>query len=223
MTASTKGVYITLLLLMYEAEAPLAQNWDTLARRCGCTKSAFKKAIEALEDDKKITLTDEGIWSPKCDKHIQFRRDRRKSAKAAAKKRWEKSEQKQGEADATASLAQCQPEPEPNIEKEDTNVSSKKKRGSRLSDDWVLPRDWGEWALSQGWSEVAIRNEADLFRDYWISAPGQKGVKLDWFATWRNWLRNSKHPKIQTITGGRNDERGTDPALSNIARLAGIG
>jgi hypothetical protein len=31
---------------------------------------------------------------------------------------------------------------------------------------------------------------ADGFRDYWIAQPGAKGVKLDWDATWRNWVRN---------------------------------
>jgi hypothetical protein len=28
------------------------------------------------------------------------------------------------------------------------------------------------------------------FRDYWLAQPGQKGVKADWDATFRNWLRN---------------------------------
>ncbi|MGR9087307.1 MAG: hypothetical protein ACU841_09570 [Gammaproteobacteria bacterium] len=28
------------------------------------------------------------------------------------------------------------------------------------------------------------------FRDYWIAQPGAKGRKLDWQATWRNWVRS---------------------------------
>lgn len=113
MTAASKGVYITLLCQMYEREAPLTQEWDTLARRCGCTLPAFKKAVEALVDDGKLTVTGAGIWSPKCDKHITLRRERQKSAKAAAKTRWEKTQQKQGKDDAGAYDPQCQPEPEP--------------------------------------------------------------------------------------------------------------
>lgn len=35
-----------------------------------------------------------------------------------------------------------------------------------------------------------IEEEADQFRDYWIAQPGGKGVKLDWLATWRNWIRS---------------------------------
>ena len=33
--------------------------------------------------------------------------------------------------------------------------------------------------------------EADKFRDYWLSVSGSKGVKLDWQATWRNWVRKA--------------------------------
>jgi uncharacterized protein YdaU (DUF1376 family) len=95
-------------------------------------------------------------------------------------------------------------EPEPEREKRDTKVSPKKERGSRLSDDWVLPKEWGEWAVAQGWSETAIRLEADKFRDFWISKAGKDAVKLDWLATWRNWVRNSKTPKV--ITGGKHDK-----------------
>lgn len=31
----------------------------------------------------------------------------------------------------------------------------------------------------------------DNFTDYWRAVPGAKGVKLDWQATFRNWLRNT--------------------------------
>lgn len=200
MTASTKGVYITLLCLMYESEAPLGQSWDLLARRCGCTMPAFKRAILDLQDEQKVTVSDAGIWSDKCDKHIARRRERRSSAKAAAEKRWEKSEQKQGKADANAMPAQCQPEPEPDI-KETPKGVSKKKRGTRLPEDWRLPRPWDEWAQAEGFSADTIRSEADKFKDYWISTPGQKGVKLNWQATWRNWMRNSDGKRTHKPAG----------------------
>ena len=34
--------------------------------------------------------------------------------------------------------------------------------------------------------------EADKFRDHWLSVSGSRGVKADWLATWRNWLRKSE-------------------------------
>jgi|SRR6516164_437573 len=64
-------------------------------------------------------------------------------------------------------------------------------RGSRLSSDWQLPRPFGNWALNEGYTEDVIRKEAEKFRDYWVAKSGRDARKVDWFATWRNWLRNS--------------------------------
>lgn len=32
-------------------------------------------------------------------------------------------------------------------------------------------------------------NAHRMFLDHWAAAPGQRGTKLDWAATWRNWMR----------------------------------
>jgi len=96
---------------------------------------------------------------------------------------------------------------------EDTSVSSKKKRGSRLRDDWLLPRDWGEWAVEQGMDPDAVRAEADRFRDYWIAKAGREASKLDWQATWRNWIRSSIE---------RNPRKAQSNAVSDAKRIADI-
>lgn len=70
-----------------------------------------------------------------------------------------------------------------------STASKAKKKGTRLDDNWQLPKPWGEWAIEEGFSEFQIRRQAETFKDYWIAQPGQKGVKRDWFATWRNWMR----------------------------------
>jgi len=88
---------------------------------------------------------------------------------------------------AVAKPKQPEPEPEPYKKKEPNG--SLQKKACRLSEDWVLPKALGEWALEQGMSREDIRREADKFRDYWVSVSGQKGVKRDWSATWRNWIR----------------------------------
>ena len=36
------------------------------------------------------------------------------------------------------------------------------------------------------------RAVTEAFVDYWRGVPGTKGVKLDWPATWRNWLRRER-------------------------------
>lgn len=110
-------------------------------------------------------------------------------------------------------------------------------RGTRLPDDWFLPVEYGQWAVEQGWPESVVRCEAEKFKDHWHGVAGAHGRKANWLATWRNWMRNSKSPKA--INGGRNERPDTnragsqrfrgsetseraDPALEQIARLAGV-
>lgn len=113
MSAATKGVYITLLCLMYESEGPLTQKEDVLARRCGSTPRWFKAAIDDLKHDGKLIEKDGGLWSPTCDKHIEKRRAVKTANANNARMRWEKEQQKQQMSDATAMQSECQPEPEP--------------------------------------------------------------------------------------------------------------
>tara|TARA_R110000737_G_scaffold353128_1_gene402524 strand:+ start:1427 stop:2251 length:825 start_codon:yes stop_codon:yes gene_type:complete len=130
---------------------------------------------------------------------------------------------------AVAKPKQPEPEPEPEPDKElkrDTIVSPKKApdqsfdlvpseqipkpaknaKASRLPDDWALPRDWGDWAVSEGWDASDVRLEAEKFRDFWISKAGKDAAKLNWLATWRNWMRNSRTPKSTSINGGIYDQ-----------------
>jgi len=73
-------------------------------------------------------------------------------------------------------------------------------------------------------TDSGIRNateEESKFRDYWNSQPGQKGVKTDWQATWRNWCRNSKTTAKPTAEPAwRTEQRNrTMEAVPSIAAL----
>lgn len=60
-----------------------------------------------------------------------------------------------------------------------------------------LPAGWQPSADLQAWAALDLprldwRRETENFRDYWLAAPGAKGLKLDWDATWRKWMRKSE-------------------------------
>lgn len=76
----------------------------------------------------------------------------------------------------------------------DEEHSPSRKRGTRLPEDWVLPKAWGEWALANrpGWGPDDVRLCADKFADYWRPKSGKDATKLDWLGTWRNWVRNDR-------------------------------
>ena len=108
---------------------------------------------------------------------------------------------------ATSSPAQCFDKAvQPIQKKRDPSA------GTRLPPDWVLSQALGEWALAEGLTRERIRQEADKFRDYWISKPGAAGRKADWPATWRNWIR--KATTGETGGGGVRSVRGNSLADS---------
>lgn len=69
-----------------------------------------------------------------------------------------------------------------------------KHRASRLPADMELSGDWFEFCKTER-PDLDPQKIFDSFKDHWIAAPGAKGTKLDWFATWRNWVRNQKPQK----------------------------
>jgi hypothetical protein len=92
------------------------------------------------------------------------------------------------------------------------------KRGSRLAQDWVLSKSMGDWATQER-PDLDVRQVAEQFKDYWVAQAGQKGVKLDWDATWRNWVRNTKAVKPNPYDVGRltvPSKNEPDPALEKI-------
>ena len=109
-----------------------------------------------------------------------------------------------------------------NQELETINKDKKNKRGLRLASDFCLTKEWEDFCVEQR-PELNAKKTFEQFKDYWISQAGQKGVKLDWFATWRNWVRNTNAPKfnpadIARVTVPINNQ--PDPALEKIKRDA---
>jgi hypothetical protein len=90
-------------------------------------------------------------------------------------------------------------------------------RGSRLSADWVLPKEWADWAKQER-PDLDLRSVSEQFRDYWSAKAGSGSTKLDWQATWRNWVRNQKQvfkqADIIRTTVPSSSQR--DPALAKL-------
>lgn len=62
-------------------------------------------------------------------------------------------------------------------------------QGCRLPHD-ELPADWRQWALDNR-PDLDPDKVWPIFHDYWASKPGKDGRKVDWLATWRNWMRRT--------------------------------
>src|SRR6185503_3811005 len=67
--------------------------------------------------------------------------------------------------------------------KENTPIGVQKKnpkRGTRLTPEWELEQEWGDWAVSQGMKGEDVLREADKFKDFWIAKTGPNATKADW-------------------------------------------
>lgn len=86
----------------------------------------------------------------------------------------------------------------------------KEPRGTRLQID-ALPDNWSEFCCVER-PDLAPDKTFERFRDFWVAKAGADGRKLDWFATWRNWVRNEKP--------GQQQARASPPRMSLAAQTA---
>jgi DNA-binding PadR family transcriptional regulator len=89
------------------------------------------------------------------------------------------------------------------------NIKTASPNGSRFNPDFELPVEWISFSKTER-PELDPQTLFDQFRDYWIAVPGAKGRKADWFATWRNWVRNQK-------SFGVNHGQPKQPVIDNSA------
>lgn len=72
-------------------------------------------------------------------------------------------------------------------DKKKTSSSSPRTRGTRIPEDFTVSPEMVDWARAKT-PTVDGRRETEKFINYWQAASGQKAVKRDWAATWRNWM-----------------------------------
>ena len=206
--------YLRLLWMYYDSEKPLKPDIKVLSFQIGATPEDTELLLESF-----FILCASGWHQSRCDQEIadyrEFLNKKSNAGKASAERRRNiSSAPVEQPLNSSATTVELTTNHKPLTNK----PIIKQQRGSRLAQDWFLPKPWGEWAQTER-PDLNIRQTADQFRDYWIAQAGQKGVKLDWAATWRNWVRNSKAAKLNPYDIGRLTVPASnepDPALEKI-------
>ena len=210
LSAAETGVYITILCMIYEREAPVDMPRDRLARLCGCTVTNFDRALSGLIDGGKLIIKDGGLWNKRAECELELRSSKRSNAKRSASARWEKPKEKQGEEDANASKPQCETDANQNQNQTiDTGVSiggvapnpRKRRPEIPLPEGWVPSERNIRDAEDRQFSAKEIDHEADRFRNHHHA----KGSRYrDWDAAWRTWLGNArKYAGNRGMAGGQ--------------------
>ena len=183
-----EAVYRRLIDHYYDTEQPIGLDYKAMIRRL---------RLENYEDEV-ITILNEFFvdtgsgWSNKhCDQKIKAYKNQKKVNKNNGKSGGRPKKQT-----VTESVSDGLPFVTLTTNnKQETKNNIVSTRGTRLPEDWKLSEDQKDFCLKERPDLDPIKVSAG-FKDYWISVAGAKGVKKDWDATWRNWVRNQKSQPI---------------------------
>jgi len=175
--------YRRLLDLYYDSEQPIPNDIPRVSRRlrmdCEVVQSVLNEFFE---------LTESGYRNHRADLEISDYHDYLAKQKANGLKG---GRPKKTQLKPTVNPDLTQNNPKHKQANTNQEPVVKQNRGSRLQADFCLTDDWKEFCRTER-SDLDPQKVFDGFKDYWIAKPGQQGVKLDWLATWRNWVRNQK-------------------------------
>jgi uncharacterized protein YdaU (DUF1376 family) len=187
LTDAQSMAYLRLIWMYYDRERPLPDDIEALAFQLGIDEKTVQLILVSyfrLED---------GCWHhTRCDAEIkeykQLIHKRSKAGKASAEHRANTSSTPVEQvSDTQPTDVQLTNNHEPVT---NNHIKEKRSRGSRF-DLQEMPDSWIDFCKQER-PDLEPRKTFDAFRDYWIAQPGSKGVKADWTATWRNWIRNTR-------------------------------
>ena len=238
LTNEEVGIYLKLLWLYYDTEQPLPNAMFELSMKVNARE---QQDVLAGLLGMFFKLEDNQWHHTRCDKEIKHYHQQLDTASKAGKASAAKRALNKNSTGVEQALklrstdVQLTNNQEPLTNNQEPKV--KTQRGSRLPADWTLPDEWKAWATKER-PDLTINTVADSFRDFWISKPGAGGNKLDWQATWRNWVRSQSAPRqnkfdvahITTPPPPNQDaalrkieedrKKAVPPSLETLARLA---
>lgn len=187
------GVYRQLLDLYHLSEKPIPEETDWVIRRLAAKTELEISAIKLVLSDFFVLNADGalGYSHKRCDKDIEDYANKADTARVNGKLG--------GRPKKTQPVIYGNPEePTSQANHEPLTINQepveKKQRGSRLPNKIENIQEWIDFCNKER-PDLTAHAVYSQFRDYWIAKAGSGGVKLDWFATWRNWVRSQSAPK----------------------------
>jgi uncharacterized protein YdaU (DUF1376 family) len=182
------GIYMKLIWLYYDTEQPLPNDIFVLSMKTNARDN--EDSVQGILG-MYFQLIDDKWHHTRCDKEITEYQAFCVKQKANGLKGGRPKVTQQEPNDNPMGF---QAEPKITLttnHKPLTSISAAKAAKGTRFDLVSIPEDWVLFCKKER-SDLNPTVVFDGFRDYWLSVAGSKGVKLDWFATWRNWVRNQK-------------------------------
>lgn len=191
LTNEERGVYSQVCAMIMH-NGPFAIDEQHLANLCNCSTRKLRPLIQALYDKSFLKEVDGKVTQKRAE--IELKRARKRienSAKGGRTHAENDAESKENNKLGSTILNQTKPHHKEKGESNDSPKDKNTKRGTR----WVkqgIPNAFYLYASGLGWDADTIKAVYEDFTDWWISKPGEGGVKLDWLATWQTWVRKEE-------------------------------
>lgn len=199
LTTAQHGAYLLLIMDYWTNGAPPDDD-EVLASITKSNPEEWAKLRAAIASKFQI---EDGVWRhSRIDQELEEAKENKqkrleRSLKANLAKA-AKATSKDTYKDALEDTVEVTPSPSPSP----SSSTKKRERGSRLSPDTELTPEW-EAFCRQDRPDLDPQTTFAKFKDFWVSKAGQGANKLDWTATWRNWVRNEKsQPNTQGLSKG---------------------
>jgi uncharacterized protein YdaU (DUF1376 family) len=201
MDFEVKAAYRLLLDMIYMHGGRLTDDPRFIAGLLGCSVRKWTSLRAAIVATGKIVVIGGYLGNNRADKELDslksFQGKQRENASAPRKNN--------NITEAMAKPKDSHTEPEPDTEPKEEPDGSSKKRASRLPENWSLPDDWRQESIEAGCPANIVDREAERFRNYWIAKAGKDAAKLDWRATWRNWIGKRIDELPKPVSGPRGE------------------
>lgn len=188
-------LYLRLIWMYYDSESPLPNNPRVLSLKTGASVEDVTLILEAY-----FTLDGDEWKHTRCDEEIDeyhaiCNRNKANGLRGGRPKKTQSVSS--GLPDDTDTEPCRNPNQKPVTNISTTDVVESAKRATRLQEDWMPSKEDFKFCVDNR-PDLNAGETIARFKDYWIAQPGQKGRKLDWSATWRNWVRNERAPVAKT-------------------------
>jgi uncharacterized protein YdaU (DUF1376 family) len=186
-----EAIYFRLINYYYDTEQAIPEETQSVIRRL---RLGSYSEIVGIILKEFFTLESDGWHHKRCDDEISQYHDKAEVNQINGKKG--------GRPKKTQTVTKDNPDitltknHKPLTKNHSIDVA-KAPKAKRLSLE-ELPKEWEDFCKKER-PDLKPLNIWNQFKDYWIAQGGQKGTKLDWFATWRNWVRSQRVESVRTI------------------------
>ena len=191
--ATERGIYISLIMHAWQHDGTIPLDDRKLAKISGCDSRLWHLYRTTALQFFEIVQPQCSTVEPSTAQHLRVVKELRRSDEISSKRK-AAAEQMLSKRAANAQHLHTQSPSQSHLQKQEEE-SRARKRASRLPENWMPSPQGGEFAISHGLSQAEANTELKKFTNYWTAKAGQGATKLEWGATWENWILTATERK----------------------------